>query len=782
MKKILLQLSLILGLATSVSAQEIKGTVTDTENQPLVGASVYWAGTTIGASTSVNGDYSVHRVKNYDLLVASYLGYVNDTIRIEAGVAEQNFQLKSEGVDIESVVVVSTLGGNYIKRDGILKGETISFAGLCKMACCNLAESFENSASVTVGYSDAISGARQIKMLGLAGTYTQILDENRPIMRGLSAPYGLSYTPGMWLNSIQVSKGISSVTAGHEAITGQINLEHRKPTDDERLFVNLYFDDELKPELNLSTALPVTADKKLTTVILAHGSMDTKSYDHNHDGFRDLPETKMAHFANRWLYAADNGLQLRWGFKVTAENRLGGQMGYRNSMREEMIQRAPDPDPIYGSLIRNREFNGYIKLGMPVGAAVYDEEEQEELRSNIAIVADFDHFNESSYFGLNDYAGTENSVSLNAMYSHYFTYRSSLIMGVSAHLQSINERLVNDFVEQQKIEGRTYTMDRNENEAGIYAEYTYSIKDRFSLVAGARGDYNSFYDKYFFTPRGHIKWNITRLLTLRASAGLGYRSTNLITDNIGILATGRRIAFDGYSWNSYYNFEETFRNFDRMEKALTWGGSLTQTFGLVKAEDATLSFDYFRTRFYNQVVADQEYNATEVMFYNTDGRSYTDTFQVDFTWTPVERLDIFATYRYTNSAITLNRPSGLQERVERPLVSRYKTLLNVQYATKFRRWTFDATAQLNGPMRLPSMTGNPAITELSPSYPIFFAQVSRKIKKVDLYLGCENIGNYRQKNPIIDPQHPFATTFNSSVVWGPLMGRKFYIGLRWNLY
>ena len=781
MKKSLLFLPL-LGLASNVAAQELRGVVTDADNNPLVGASVYWAETTIGASTSATGAYTVHRVKNYDRLVASYLGYVNDTIRIADGVAEQNFRLRSEGVDIEGVVVESTLGGNYVKRDGILKGETISFAGLCKMACCNLAESFENSASVTVGYSDAISGARQIKMLGLAGTYTQILDENRPIMRGLSAPYGLSYTPGMWLNSIQVSKGVSSVTAGHEAITGQINLEHRKPTDDERLFVNLYFDDELKPELNLSTALPVTRDKKLTTIVLAHGSMDTKSYDHNHDGFRDLPEARAMHVANRWLYAADNGLQLRWGFKVTAENRLGGRMGYENSMRDQMRQSALDGGSLYGSQIRNRGFNGYIKLGMPVGASVYDKDEQDEMRSNIAFVADFDHFNESSYFGLNDYTGNENSVSLNAMYSHYFTYRSSLIMGVSAHLQSFNERLVNDFVDNGRIEGRSYDMDHSENEAGLYAEYTYSIRDKFSLVAGARGDYNSFYDKYYFTPRGHIKWNITRLLTLRASAGLGYRSTNLVTDNIGVLATGRRFAFDGYAWNGDYDFHTLYRDFNRMEKALTVGGSLTQTFGLVKPEDATLSFDYFRTQFYNQVVADQEYSATEVMFYNTDGRSYTDTYQVDFNWTPVERLDIFATYRYTDSSMTLDRPDGGRVQVERPLVSRYKALLNIQYATRFRRWTFDATAQLNGPMRLPSQTGDPTVTELSPKYPVFFAQVSRKIKKLDLYLGCENIGNYKQEHPILAADQPVSTAFNSSVVWGPLMGRKFYIGLRWNLY
>lgn len=230
-------------------AQNVKGVVygADTD-EPLIGASVYWAGTTVGTGADAEGNYTIHRVKGYDMLVAGFVGYTSDTIRVESGVERVDFRLSNDGVELEEVVVNSTLGGNYVKRDGILKGEMISFAGLCKMACCNLAESFENSASVTVGYSDAISGARQIKMLGLAGTYTQILDENRPIMRGLSAPYGLSYTPGMWLNSIQVSKGISSVTAGHEAITGQINLEHRKPTDDERLFINFYLDDELRPE------------------------------------------------------------------------------------------------------------------------------------------------------------------------------------------------------------------------------------------------------------------------------------------------------------------------------------------------------------------------------------------------------------------------------------------------------------------------------------------------------------------------------------------------------
>lgn len=761
-----------LAVCGTLSAQDLRGVVRDADNQPLVGASVYWEGTTIGASTDAEGAFLLHRVKGYDNLVASYLGFVNDTLRVENGAERIEFALKADGVELEDVVVEGNLSGNFVKRDGIVKNEMISFAGLCKMACCNLAESFENSASVTVGYSDAISGARQIKMLGLAGTYTQILDENRPIMRGLSAPYGLSYTPGMWLNSIQVSKGVASVTAGHEAITGQINLEHRKPTDDERLFVNLYLDDELRPEANISTAFPVSKNKKLSSVILLHGSMDTdvRKMDHNDDGFRDLPLADQFNIANKWLYAADNGTQIRWGWKFVQENRLGGMLDYKNSMRDEMREKWDQPGTLYGSKIRNRGANGYFKIGMPVGPSVYDPDEKDEMRSNLAFVADFDHFNENAYFGLNDYKGNENALAMNLMYNHYFTYRSSLIVGAQAQLQYYRESLGNNTPWIETAKSRFYDFDRSEQEVGAYAEYTYAVKDKFSIVAGVRGDYNAFYDKFFVTPRGHIRWNITPSTTLRGSAGLGYRSTNLITDNIGILATGREIVIPD------------FDGFNRLEKALTVGGSLTQTFGLVSADDATLSFDYFRTQFYNSVIADQEMYADKIMLYNSDKHSYTDTYQIDFSWTPVERFDIFATFRYTNSEMTIDRHDGTTARVERPLVSQYKTLLNIQYATKFRRWVFDATAQLNGPARIPTQTGNLADDKYSPRYPMFFAQVSRKIGKFDIYVGCENIADYRQHDPILNADNPFSTGFNSMNVWGPLMGRKFYAGLRFNLY
>jgi hypothetical protein len=757
----------------SISAQNITGRVLDAAGNPLPGASVYWADTNVGEAADMNGNFRIHRVKGYDKLVGSFLGYTNDTITTDKTTTEAIFNL-IEGVAVESVVVEGNLRGNYISHEGILKNENISFAGLCKMACCNLAESFENSASVTVGYSDAISGARQIKMLGLAGTYTQILDENRAIMRGLSAPYGLGYTPGMWLNSIQVSKGISSVTAGHEAVTGQINLEHRKPTDEERFFLNLYLDNELKPEVNLSTALPVTEDKRLSTVILAHASVDTHKFDHNGDGYRDLPMARQFNIANRWLYQGENGIQVRWGAKYVNDQRVGGQMDFNKSMIEDKDGKAWynwwREEGLYGSVVANQEANAYFKMGKPVGAAVFDKEESSEMRSNVAMIVDYDFFTEDAIFGADKgYLGGQHMTNLNLMYTHYFTYNSSLATGLTASSRWVKETLTDRLWSDSNA---LRNFDRNESEVGAYAEYTYNIKEKFSVVAGVRYDYNAYFRKHLFTPRGHIKWNITPTTVLRGSAGLGYRPTDIITDNIGIMATGRRIVFD----------TPFGRDFDRMESALTAGGSLSQTISTINYRDMTISLDYFRTELFHSVIVDQERDAENIYIYTTDGKSYTNTYQADLSWTPAERLDIFATFRYTDSKYTITRADGTQQLVERPLVSRFKTLLNIQYATRMRKWTFDVTAQLNGKSRIPTQTGNIEDSELSPIYPMFFAQVTRKIKMWDIYLGCENIAGFRQNNPILGADNPYSPAFNSACVWGPLMGRKIYIGIRFNLY
>ena len=783
MKKIIyLLLAIMLSLPGVASAQrQLTGVVLDADsNEPLIGATLYWKNTTAGATTSADGSFSLRRVSGFDILVVDYLGY--ETLEQEMSdksVHEVTLKLKAAATGIEEVVVEGMQRGNFAKSSGITRQEQISFAGLCKMACCSLAESFENSASVTVGYSDAISGARQIKMLGLAGTYTQILDENRPIMQGAGAAYGLSYTPGMWLNSIQVSKGVASVTAGHEAITGQINLEHRKPTDDERLFLNVYFDSELRPEINLSSAIPLTKDKSLSTVIMAHGSMHLTAHDGNGDNFVDMPKSHQVNVANKWLWQTPNGTQLRWGWKYLHENRLGGAHGYKDSMYDQMI--ADPLNTLYGSKIHNRNINAYVKLGLPVGPEfTFTGDAADALQNNFAMVLDYDNYLTDSYFGINTVDVVENSLRFNATYAHYFTQRSSLNVGASAYMRMMN----NDYL-QQRVEGNLpakswdFLGKSTLVEPGVFAEYTYQIEEKFSLVVGLRGDYSTILGDYYYagedkgkvlvTPRSHIRWSITPRTTLRASAGMGYRRQNLVTDNIWMMTTSRDIVMSGLT--------------NDMEAAATFGGSLSQSFRLANDDQATISFDYFRTQFFNTMVFDQETADNTILIYNSKGKSFTDNYQIDFNWTPFRGFDLFATFRYTNAKMTLER-DGKSYLVERPLTSRYKGLINIQYAV--RRWVFDVTAQLNGPMRLPELDGDldkaMKSPNLSPIYPMFFAQVSYKISNLTIYAGCENIGNYKQPKPIVGTDNPYAPGFNSSMVWGPLTGVKGYIGIRLNIY
>ncbi len=768
MKKIFF-LSLFVMLSAVVTAKDITGRVTAIDDTgartPSVGTVVLWLDAdyntlTQGATTTdIDGAFTIKYYSEARYITASFVGFSSDTIPYDKQKVI-DITIKPSSLEIDEVIVVNRKS-NSLSAISMEKKEMITYAGLCKMACCNIAESFENSASVTVGYSDAVSGARQIKMLGYAGLYTQMLDETRPIARGLDATYGLEHTPGMWLQGIQISKGVTSVVNGYEAMTGQINLEHRKPTDETPLFVNLFLSSELRTEVNISTSQQI--NEKLSTVILAHASQDQTKMDHNNDGFLDMPLKKQMSIANRWLYQSDNGSQYRFGVKVLSEDRDGGETAFTSDNKGTLEH--------YGSGIYNKHFNTYLKAGFPIvknKLEMGDEGYYDETTSNIAIVADFAHHEQDAFFGIKEYNGIQNSAYANILYQLNIGETHQFIAGATITADSYNELLVDRYTtsgDQESGYGvaeKSYNLDRELTTIGIFGEYTLKIGDKFALVAGVRGDDNSEYG-FMFTPRGHIKYDISPSTTLRASAGVGYRIMSPITDNIGILATGRAITFAD--------------DLNLLERGFTAGGAITQMFTLFGDNNTSITLDYFRSEFTNQVVVDQESSTNEILLYNLNGDSYTDTYQIDFATEPFERFNIFATYRYNDTRITYAEGAA----VETPLIDRFKGLVNIQYATNYDKWIFDITAQLNGQMRLPSQSGIVGEENYSKVYPMFFAQVTKRLKSIDIYCGIENIANYTQEDPIISAGDPFSNQFNSTIIWGPITGRKGYIGIRYTI-
>lgn len=667
---------------------------------------------------------------------------------------------------LDAAVFVGRQDGNYLSKRTPIRTEVISSAGLHKMACCTLAESFENSASVTVGYSDAVTGARQIRLLGLSGVYTQMLDENRPVMRGLSAPFGLSYVPGQWLESIQIAKGAASVINGVESVTGQINMEYRKPTDEKPLFLNASVMSDTKLDFNIASSLQL--GQKWSTVILGHVSGNVRSFDHNHDGFMDDPMMLQFNLANRWLYLADDGVQVRFGVKALHDTRKGGQEGYDHDTYQEWEDGYAD-DP-WGSDIVNKSLGGYLKVGIPLS---------EDNSQNIAIVADYSYTDMDSWFGQSTWLGSQHSVFGNLMYQNEINESHRFTVGLGGTFDRYDE-YINRYVRSETM-APAYVNDRITGlaTAGVFGEYTFTAGEKFTSIVGLRGDWYKG-DGFKFSPRVTLKYSPVDKIAIRLNGGRGLRYANPLIDNIGVFSTGK--LFSG-------NFEE-----HTLEDAWTFGGNLTYYLPFGASSNTYISFDYFRTAFSQQMIVDYEHLNNVISFYNLDGRrSYTDNFQVDFNVEPVERFTVTATFRYTDARVTLEG-QGL---VEKPMTSRYKGVLNMQYATNLNKWIFDFTASVNGPCRvydfmrdLKDADGNRLyVNGYTPVYPLLYLQVTRRFKGVDVYIGGENLTNFRQKNVIIGSRDSSTglvsahqPSFDASAVWGPIMGARFYAGVRFTLW
>ncbi len=739
MKNILIPILLFLSLPPGIAQDNgIKGYVHvlsgDDQLKPLPFVNVYWSGTAHGTVTDENGEFTIRLHGSGDHpLVFSYVGYTTDTLMVARGQGEVSMIL-SRGEQLDEVTVSKRLGGAYISKLKPIKNEFITGEGLQKLPCCNLSESFENSATIDVGYSDAVTGAKHIKMLGLAGIYSQMMFENIPYLRGLESAFGLNYVPGPWMKSIQISKGASAVINGYESTSGQINVEYKKPDNSDPLFLNLFTNSTGRMEANLTSA--VNLNEKWSTMLLAHGSTLQNKIDRNQDGFMDIPLSRQVNVFNRWKYNPEGNLRSQFGFSLMDERRDGGQPGFD-------YERDQGTTNSYGIRINTRKYHGFGKMGILFPNKPYQ---------SIGFLTSATWYDQEGLFGQNRYKAEQKSLYAN------FIYQS--IIGTTNHTINLGSSFQYDLYSESL---NTEMFDRTEVVPGIFSQYSYSSLDKFNGILGLRADYNSLYG-YLFTPRLHMRYVIGENTSMRASAGKGYRSANVLSENTGVLASSRVLYF-----------LEDFR----IEKAWNYGINLTHDWPIGGTRNINASIDLYRTDFQDRVVVDMDRNVSGVYFYNLDGKSYANSIQTQVSIEPVERFDITLAYRYSDVKSTING-----ELKEVPLTSRYKGLLTLSYATRFRIWAFDLTSQLNGQTRLPFTGMNPAQYQLgdySPSFFILHAQVTKRFKWFEIYAGGENLTDFTQEDPILAEDDPFGQYFDASMVWGPLLGRRFYAGLRYTL-
>ena len=731
--KIIILLSFLLLL--EVNAQEIKGFVYELnekgEKQPLIGANIFWKDTQIGTTSNQEGFFMLKFPENFPKqLIISYIGYKPDTIEVEESLQDLEIVL-SVNRELNEVLVVGSSLSKFIDQLDVKSTEVITSKELLKAACCNISESFTTNASVDVQFQDAVTGAKQIQLLGLAGIYTQILLENMPTLKGIGNIYGLNYVPGPWMTSISISKGAGSVINGYESIAGQINIDYKKPTDVEKYYLNIFQSSGYKTDLNANAT--INFGENLSTTFLAHSNFTTKSMDDNFDSFRDSPDLKQINLMNRWKYDSYSGFESVFGFQFLNEEREGGQISASHS------QNNLHGGHRYDININTNRYEVFAKNGYVFDTQSY---------TSLGLIINAQFHKQNSIFGLRKYDGVQKS-----FFSQLIFQKSSLddthtlITGVSFIFDDYNEKL------------NGYDLLRKESRPGIFAEYKYSPFFNISVVPGARVDFHSIYGT-FFTPRLHFKWDIDNNTTLRLSGGKGFRSVNIFAENLNYFASSR-----------------TFRIIDNptFEEGWNYGLNLTKYFSVFNRE-LRLTAEYYRTDFIKQTVVDIDSDAREVRFYDLKGKSYSNNFQIEAAYELFSGFDVFAAVRYSDVKTQIG-----DKLLSKPLMNKLKTLLTIQYFTEDRDWVFDSSFLLNGGGRIPSTKQNPVEYQRDEKFDSFVninAQITKKIDFLYLYFGIENLTNFKQQNPVISADNPFGDYFDASLVWGPIEGRKFYVGLR----
>ena len=637
--------------------------------------------------------------------------------------AQQGDTLRTSAIKEVQVQAARSQGVSQIST--AVGGVNIGQDELFRAACCNLGESFVTNPSVDVNYNDAAVGARQIKLLGLSGQYVQMLAESLPLSSGVAMPYLLSYVPGAWLKSISVSKGTASVKHGPQSMTGQINIEFLKPDDPQSVGMNLYVDSRLKAEANLSANFSL--GKGLSTIILAHYEQDFLHHDANHDLWHDAPAVRQMHLQNRWKYVRGRYI-MHAGFGYLQEAREGGQ-----------LLKVANP---YRVLIGSHRGEAYMKH-----AWLLDRQHN----TNIALLAEGSHYALDGSFGSRLYSAMQDELGSRLVLEHDINEDHSLSAGLSFSAIGVGESLSLEPIARRLTE---FT-------PGIYAEYSYTPSYRLTLMGGLRADYSSLYSRVYVTPRLHVKWMPHDRVTLRASVGKGFRTPVPLGESHYLLASGRTLRCDAV-----------------LPQEEAWNTGLSGHFVIpLGRRKLNLDAEYYYTHFLHQAVVDFDSDPSAIVIADLQGRSFSHTVQIDAGCDVIDELNIMAAFRYNHVRCTYGG-----QLLEKPLQSRFKGLLTVGWKPRMGIWQLDVTLSINGGGRMPRpyqlADGSPSWSKTFPAYVQLSAQVTREFRHAAVYIGGENLTNYRQPNPIVGASDPWSQGFDATMLWGPVHGIMAYAGVR----
>jgi hypothetical protein len=723
-----------------LNAQVVTGKVKGKQNNelsPIPGAIVQISGSDKTFSTDANGQFSFGAAPYSIQLFISATGFKTDTFAFQFGANElPEFILESTTL-LSELEVGAKNQSTLISSINPIKTEIITETELYKAACCNLSESFQNNATVDISTTNAVTGSKEIQMLGLAGIYTQLTVENLPVMRGLGVNQALNFIPGSWVESIQVSKGTGSVANGYESITGQINTELKKPDCKSEGLLNGYINNMQRMEANAIKVFRI--NERWSSNLLLHASSMDFVTDQNKDGFMDSPDGGQFNAMHRWLYTGKKGLSAQLAVRFVHDERHAGTVEHDGGEHSyHYYQKSQQADVLFKM--------GYLFPGKP--------------DKSIGLLGTVRRYVQSNQFGFRWYDGRQWSSNANVFYQNK--------LGETPHKFRMGFNVLSDQYEEYYI-GSPFL--RNETAAGGFFEFT-GVKGKSTVVAGLRGDYNTLWGA-IVTPRLHYKLQWTDDFSVRISGGRGQRTANIIAENLSYLVSQRQMLLPG-------NFTGEISKAYDLKPEIAWNGgtSLVQKLK-IGSREGTLALDAYYTWFERQVMVDLDSDARKVSFYTVEGKTSAASVQLDFYQEISARFDLKLAYRYTDARVFYTTTGS----IERPYTPAHRALANLSFHSRRDKWMVDVTANYIGSKRLPSTQSNDEAYRLpdrSPAYTLVNGQITRNLGKFAVYLGGENLLNVIQQRQILSPEHPQSPFFDASFIWGPTYGAMGYAGFRWN--
>jgi outer membrane receptor for ferrienterochelin and colicins len=703
----------------------------------ISGVSLQWKNTEVGTYSKSNGSFKLEKVKNTKTLVISYTGY--DDIEVEVVNDEALAIVINQNSELDEVTIKARKKAIEVSFLSPIKMRKISQRELTKAACCNLSESFETNPAVDVTYTDAITGTRQIEMLGLAGPYVQITRSNMPDIRGLASIYGLGYIPGPWIKSMQMNLGTGSVINGFESIAGQINVDLIQPNDNEKLAINGYYGSGGRYEGN--AIYKGSISDKLDANIMLHYNTRKEAHDNNFDGFLDMPKGDGYTLSNNYKWYGNEGNEAEFGIKITNQNSLSGQ----DSKHHE--GKHPIGYKLWEASMNSNRYEAYIKRGK-----TWIDKPNKSIGFQLGGLS----YDLDTKFGPRPYSGKQTMLYANLIYMTIIgNTNNKITMGSSFQAENSEENF------------RSSIYKRNEIVPGVFGEYTYEKNEKYTFVFGLRADHHNNFG-LFITPRFHGRYALNQTTVLRASAGRGQRTANIFAESIGAMASNRNFIVHSQKNNTPYGLDA--------EVAWNFGLNITKEFG----SDWQWSLDGYYTTFQNQIVVDYDESPQELHFYNLDGYSSSKSIQTQVDYSGLKGIELRLAYRFND--VRTDYTTGLRTK---PLIAPHRTFANIAYELKKYGIKADYTINWQSTKRIADTKSNPdgiRLAERSDAFSTSNAQVTKTFKNnLEFYIGGENIFSFRQPRAILDSGNPYGNYFDASMVWGHVFGAMWYGGFRYNI-